>query len=284
MTAPPKTRDAFTVKPLVRGGRVERGSRIILHGVGGSGKTTLIELLVRGRPDLNVAYLSTEGGETVDLVKRSAFYDVEQYEQVVTFLTEPPADADVLVIDTMTGLEALARDSVLREMNIEHMDVEKKAWAASASLCQKMTHVRALLEGAVRVGKAVILICHTTVARVVNPESNDYIAHAIALFHDDKKGSVRDPLFQWADAVGFVTSEGVEVKRGRVVLKGGEGARGMERVVRMEALAHTMCKRRGDTQSLYVVPDKDSESPYPVMWDDLIPKKLTKPAQEIINV
>ena len=187
----------------VLSGRKTGAQRIVLYGPGGVGKSTLAALAPEP------VFLDIEGG-TREL-------DVPRVEGIESFADLRAA----LQSGTLEGYKTVVLDSATRaeEWSIAHtvktVPHEKghsvtslEGYGFGRGLQHNYdTFLRLLqdLDGQVRRGRNVILICHDCTADVPNPVGDDYIRFEPHLQAPKSgKASIRNRVVQWADHVLFI--------------------------------------------------------------------------------
>lgn len=253
------TGDPFTVAG-------QSALRCMIYGKGGMGKSSAWALLHRQRDDLVVRGISTEGGELPGTMTTTPDTFVGMLD-IIDRITSGAIPTDVLVIDTLTAAQDMAKVDVMQARGITDMEgVDfKKAWIG---LVQRMDDLRTALDRAWRAGIHIVLIAHLAADREANVVSSDYLANVPDLYHGESKvGSVRRAYFNWCSCV-LALDESVDVQRGKVKSVGQRG-------FHTQAQPHMWAKNRNSLPAWvpFAGPNASGEFPHLALWDMLIPKE-----------
>lgn len=215
-TAAPQQTAAPPSQPSARQGRsfsVARGVRndahkCVIYGPGGVGKTELCSLL------------SQVGIEPlfVDLEGSSSFLDVsrfdpppQSFEDVRDCLHANLGDAGAIVVDSVTKLEEMARDYVLRTIphekghSLAGKSIEDYGWGKGYQhIYETMLLALQDLDAVARQGKHVVLVAHELTERVPNPSGEDFLQYQPRLQSPPKQGKLRERIKEWCDHLIYI--------------------------------------------------------------------------------
>lgn len=266
---PPKSAAPAKQETPKRETRISRGTKIgpqkvVEYGPGGVGKSELAANAAK--VGLRPIFIDLEDG--------TKWLDVARIDDCVTFedvrgVLNPSSDAldefDLVVVDSMTKLEELASNYVVRNIPHEKREV-KISSIEDYGFGKGMTHIYDAillilgdLDGLVRRGKSVCLICHECVATVPNPNGDDWIRYEPRLQSPQSgKSSVRLRVKEWSDHLVFVNYD-------KVVEDGKATGHGSRTIYPFELPSH-MAKSRSLSES--IVYEKGSAE----LWNQLFKK------------
>lgn len=218
--APPPTKAA---KPkmnyqLTTLGTNNRGKKIILYGVTGMGKTTLSALIP------NSAFLSLDGG--ADEIRHPVTGEklrgknADSFAETRNILQSNIFDpVDTIILDHTTELQRLALPYVYNTIkvqggktaqNIEDYGYHKGYRHWYDTMCLILTDC----DRWIRAGKNVVLIAQESIAKWIQPGSEDFVMGAPELYHD-KSVSILTAYLSWADHVFRIGYANLTVEDGK---------------------------------------------------------------------
>jgi hypothetical protein len=226
--APPKrqappliaTRTHRTFTPIDWTGKGE-GLRIVVYGPSGGGKTTLASLLQEHVDGRVILIGLDDGGRKIRNPKTGAplmhVPGVETFEDVRDALQQPDLfmAGDVCVIDTVTKLESVSEDYVLRTVKTEKgarvESIEGYGYGKGYKhLLDSLRLVLTDLDALVRRGVHVLLLAQEQSATIANAEGLDFLQDGPKLWHS-KQYSSRLEIVEWADHVFRVAYHGTTI-------------------------------------------------------------------------
>lgn len=193
---------------LTKGINKSKGSKVIIAGVAGIGKTTLAN--------------KAPGAITMDVENGSALLDVTRtpvpntYEDAINYLRDLYANAETyglktLIIDTIDKLESLAITQMLQEDPKRPATIEQYAGGYGkgyTAIAQKMEKLTTILDKFTEKGINVVLIAHDKIIHLDNPELlAPYDTYSINVTKQ-----TRPVLIAWADAVLYMTRQVTQVQ------------------------------------------------------------------------
>ncbi len=189
-------------------GARRQAERIGIYGPGGIGKSTLAALAPRPK------FIDIEGGTSrlhVDRVElpEGVEWTFELVRQALQ-TEELWADADTVVIDTMTRLEELAKQHMYETVPVGQgksaQRIEDYGYGKGFTiLYDTFLPILGDLERLWRSGKHIVLLMHDTTNRVPNPEGEDWIRYEPRLSDPTSgKGSIRAVVREWLDHLLFI--------------------------------------------------------------------------------
>ena len=200
-------------------------SRTAIHGVEGSGKTSLgakmpgaMFLMSRGETGLETLIDSGQLPPTNHFPETMTWTDAMSQ---LDWLLKAEHPHKTLVLDTLNGLERLCHEHVCQRdyagqwgkqgftSYMQGYEVALADWREMLTLLDKLREVRSL---------RIVALCHTKVAPFRNPEGADYDRYA-----PDMHAKTWSLTHKWADFVGFINFETVIDDKGpRAKGKGGQ--------------------------------------------------------------
>jgi hypothetical protein len=172
--------------------------------------------VIGGEPDIGKSTLATkicDNGLWLDLDKRipgevvdkcSVLQGVFDYNSLKTalksVLDEPKLSYNGLIIDTMTILEAMARDySIQQDWKGDATNYADYSKGEKTTLPIHINSILAILDKiGDKHGIDIIIICHSNVKPEKNPNGENYDKVQLCLTN-----TIRGRVMQWADYVGF---------------------------------------------------------------------------------
>lgn len=187
--------------------------RILIHGGEKVGKSTFAS----GAP--NPIFIRTEDG--LNGIDTNAFPLANNYTDVreaLLALSTQPHDFKTVVLDSADWLERIIHDSICRAEGVK--TVAKAGGGYGNGYLVAMGHWQEVLNFLddlnKRLGMIVIVICHSAITSINDPETESYDVATLKL-HSPKKGTGAADLFaEWADVIGYA-------KRPIIVRKGDDG-------------------------------------------------------------
>lgn len=213
-------------------GKVAHPRRIIVYGVGGIGKSTLVASAPKP------FFLQAEDGNNdtgVDRLPVAESYD--QLMEQIKWFSGNTSDYRTLALDTLDGVERLIQREVCKDKGVQNIEDIGYAKGHTFALDYWKPLKDALDWFRTERGLTIALIAHAAVARFENPDTEAYDRytprihkHAASLF------------VEWADEVLFATykmytvetSQGFNKKRTRAV---GQGERVLKTTERPSHIA-----------------------------------------------
>lgn len=214
----------FSVTPWA--GKNE-GKKVTIYGKSGSGKTSLAALIE------NAIFIGIDdGGRTIkqaDGTDLMVIPGIESYQDVRDALRQKNLfpDGSTAVIDTMTKLEELQEPYIFQHNTLKGgakaTSMRAFGWDGPSLQLDCLRLILTDLEGLVRRGINVVLLCQLAQIRVANAEGLDYLEDGPKLLHNNQYSS-RTELCEWSDHVfriGYtdmnVQKENEKAKVGKVV-------------------------------------------------------------------
>lgn len=186
---------------ITRGRDTRQAQRVIVYGTGGIGKTSLCGTLETvGRSPIIIDV--EDGSRDLDVARipADAIQDLKSLRSVLAD-DDLFAPFDTIVIDSATKVEDLVAAEVCREANVDKLeDVGGGFGKGYRAVYERFLALLGDLDAHVRAGRSVVLICHSTTARVPNPGGADFIRYEPRLYQNDKN-SLRDRVKEWSDHV-----------------------------------------------------------------------------------
>lgn len=183
---------------------VRKTTRMVLGGVGGSGKSTALSTFAKKPLYLD---LDKRFPKNPTLLSKTGFAEMEQesYKGVKAYLNdiinEPKIDYDMVVIDTGTKLLAFMEDHITATEYDGKSEKYHAYGSGTKHLPKFIREITDLLERIEIKHKIhVAVICHTKYSPSKNPMGDDYLKNSLDLPTVDAINRLK----QWADAVGFV--------------------------------------------------------------------------------
>ena len=266
-TAPPQPSPAQAAAKKITFGTVQakKGSRIVLYGTGGIGKTSLA-CLAPGP----VAFVDAD--ESLPILQEQLKAADVALPLIVTVTDWKSArealksdgweKVQTIVIDTVTKLEEWC---VLHTVqNVPNDKGNKVARIEDYGFGKGYQHVYdtflgilADLDRHVRAGRNVILIAHECTSTVPNPRGEDYLRYEPRLQNPSSgKGSIRHRIKEWADHLLFLGYDVVVDNNG---IAQGQGTR----TLYSAELPFCMAKSRTTSEQFDVVLGQS-------IWDSII--------------
>lgn len=196
-----------------------QGEKIVLYGPSGVGKTTLASMLPNpvfiGLDDGGRKLTNPQTGAPLTYIN-----GVETFQDVLDVLDQPDLfgkNCGTLVIDTFTMLEVLAEPYMFQTVKHEKgqivTNIEGYGYGKGYThLYDTVKQVLPRLDGLVRSGMNVCLICQSMAIKQANPAGLDYLYNGPKLSHPSStKHSIRLYVCEWADHVLCVDYEAVQI-------------------------------------------------------------------------
>lgn len=251
----------------------QEGEKVIIYGESGIGKTTL----AAGAPGNPVFIGLDDGGRKIrnphtgDPVM--AVHGVETFDDLRAVIRNHAMfdGHDVVVVDTLTKVEEIMEPwmfaNVKTEKGASVNSIEGYGWGKGYK--HSLDTMRLLLsdlEGLVRKGKTVVLLCQENAVTMPNAEGLDYLQSGPKLHHT-KQFSTRLDVCEWADHVlriGFLDTTvvgGADAKAGKI--RGGD----LSRVVYASNARHFFAKSRTLKDPIISFEDETDDS----VWRLILP-------------
>lgn len=185
-----------SVKPTMH----EKPIRAVIHGDHGVGKSTFCSQAP------NPIFLRTEDGLAgIDTNALPVCSDLETFMNQLAAIEQGRHDFKSLVVDSADWLERLIHEYVCKQHNVK--TVEAAAGGYGKGYQEALNYWREILNTLDRIsanrGMVILLICHSKLVTVADPEFEDYDKYKLKL-HTPKSGNgSQDVLLEWADLVGF---------------------------------------------------------------------------------
>jgi len=217
------------------------GHRIVIYGPGGVGKTSLADMA----PGPVVSFDLDDSLGVLQPAHTLAVQGVDDWGELHKALIGPGWEGvQTLVIDSVTRAEEWAVAWTLKHTPKNDQgsladSVESYGYGKGYGFVfDTFLPLLADLDGHARAGRNVVLIAHDCVARVPNPEGEDWIRYEPRLQDPTSgKGSIRLRIKEWADHVLYL---GYDVS----VDKEGKGRGSGSRTVYPVERPHFMAKSR----------------------------------------
>ena len=188
-------------------GKTRQAHRVVLYGPGAVGKTTLASLL--SKVDVQPVFIDLEAGTqdlNVDRVGDEE-HPVETWQDVLDALADDSLwpDGCAVIVDTGTAAVPLAAtwtvENVAKEKGGKATSIANYGWGDGYThVLETFRRLLAALDRHARARRHAILICHSCVQRVPNPESDDWLRYEPDL-ENHSKGNIRGAVINWADHV-----------------------------------------------------------------------------------
>lgn len=199
-------------------GKRRVGHRVGIYGPGGVGKSTLASLapkprfadLERGTDDLEVQRIDPPGGDRWTWsVLRAAIQTASLWETAQTVVLDNGTAAEELCVEHVTG-------TVPKEGGGDVTSIESYGYGKGlVYVYEEYLKLLADLDVHVRAGRNVVMILHDCIARVPNPESEDFIRYEPRLQSPPAgKASIRHRVREWCDHLLYVGYD-VAVTKGK---------------------------------------------------------------------
>ena len=202
-TAPPRGNNRPGVKTFGRSRGVQRAAhRLLPYGTGGIGKTSLAA--------------RAPGAVFADLEGGSKDLDVERADGIANWADlrawlngDDFTGVQTIVIDTATTAEEWCRQHVIANVKTEKgqavTSLEGYGYGKGyVHLFEEWKRFLADLERHYLAGRNIVLIAHERIAKVPNPNGEDYIRYEPRL-HNSEKASIMLATKEWCDHVLFVS-------------------------------------------------------------------------------
>lgn len=182
--------------------------KIVIYGPGGIGKTELCSLMA----DVGIEPVFC------DIENSSGFLDVarfepapETFEDVRDALHSVDSSAGAVIVDSLSKLEELARDFVIRTVphekgqSIRIRSIEDYGWGKGYThLYEAMMLILQDLDAIARLGIHVVCVCHDCTEKVPNPGGEDFLQWQPRLQSPSKQGKLRERVKEWCDHLLYI--------------------------------------------------------------------------------
>lgn len=285
--APPRPSAPTTPQRAVRTFDVQEwtgkgeGEKLVIAGPSGVGKTTLAALMA-DHIDGRVIFIGLDDGARKikhPVTGADLLYipGIETHEDVRDALHQrdlwKPGDA--CVIDTVTKLEAVNEDWMLRNVKLEKGGVAKSLedYGYGKGYKHSLDTMRLVLQdldSLVRRGVHIVLLAQESAVKIANPEGLDYIQNGPKLHHNNQH-STRLEVCEWADHVlriGYhgltVVSQNVgDVKQGK-----GKVAGDTQRAIYTVNELHAFAKSRTLTEPVVSYENPQDDTIWKLIFGD----------------
>jgi len=200
---PPSAASKTTQTFGVSSGVTAKAQKIVIYGPGGVGKTELAANLLK--IGIKPFFIDVENGsQFLDIARVDPSPDSTEGLRCVLQFRELLADYDAIVIDSLTKVEELNSDWVIR--NVKHekdgkviKSIDSYGYGKGFShLFDAMLTILSDLDAVARLGKHVICVCHECADKVPNPSGEDYLQYQPRL-QSTSQGRVRERVKEWCD-------------------------------------------------------------------------------------
>ena len=174
--------------------------RILIHGQEKSGKSTWAS------QSPNPIFIRTEDG--LNGIDANAFPLATKYNEVreaLLALITQPHDFKTVVIDSADWLERIIHDQICTNENVKTLAKAGGGYGNGYLIAMSYwKEVLTMLDDLnKRLGMIVIVICHSAITTINDPETESYDVATLKL-HSPKKGTGASDLFaEWADVIGY---------------------------------------------------------------------------------
>jgi GTPase SAR1 family protein len=226
-------------------GAKKRGSKIIVYGQSGMGKTTLCTLTP------NPVFLAADDGIDdimhPDTGEQMPTYKVDSYQDLRNMLAQPKLfdNFDTIVLDTMTMVEELGVQWVLD--NVKNGDTYAKSlehygWGKGYYYLSEADNViKHDLQRLVSAGKNVIVVCQTISTKRSEAGAEDYLKDMPKLvYRPNVKATAAMDFVEWADHVLRVGYGDLKVSKSKRVSSSGDRVVYVHPEVHFEAKSRTI--------------------------------------------
>jgi len=231
---PPPSNDGRSPKsvvhkpvPIKMSSGPQRGAdSIVITGVEKIGKSTLAGCLP------GAFFFDLDKGTSKLNVSRDDNINswLELRGKVTALAQSPPQGLGTIVIDTATVAQAMAVDHVVETRKADGgkgvSSIEDFGWGRGWQyVAEEFDALMADLDRIRERGIVVCLICHAISSPFPNPEGENFIRWEPHLYAGDKnkRGSIRDRVYRWADHILFVGYD--------LFVKGGKATGGETRTI-----------------------------------------------------
>lgn len=237
--------DTTKVYALYTGAK-SRGTKIIVYGASGMGKTTLCTLAP------NPVFLATDDG--IDDIlhpitgERMPTYRVETFQDLKNILAQPDlfANFDTIVLDTMTMAEELAVPWVLDNIKTDGgtyaKTLEHFGWGKGYfHLSEADNDIKHALQKLVNQGKNVIVICQLIATKRSEAGVDDYLKDIPKLvYKPNVKATAALDFVEWADHVLKLGYGDLKVNKSKRASSSGDRVVFVQPEVHFEAKSRTI--------------------------------------------
>jgi len=248
------------------------GEKVILYGETGMGKTTLAAM------SPNPVFIGLDDGgrkihhpKTGELLRHIP--DVKTFEDVRAALNAClELDCNTVIIDTVTLLESLAEDYVLRTVpgpqNSACKNLESYGYGkGSKHLYDAMRLPLGDCDKLIAAGKNVIAIAQSVNNKIANPLGDDYLCNEPRLYHD-RKYSVLLAWCEWADHILRIDYQGTWVTKKNKQDSFGKISGDTTRIVQTKEEAYYKAKSRTLDEPIISFSTKDDDSLWQFMFKE----------------
>jgi len=236
--------DPTKVYTLHKGSKT-RGTKVIVYGQSGMGKTTICTLLP------NPVFLAADDG--IDDIQHPVTgedlptYKVASYQDLRNMLAQPKLfeDFDTIVLDTMTMTEEMAVEWVLE--NVKNGDtyaknLESYGWGKGYfHLSEADNVIKHDLQKLVNAGKNVVIICQTVATKRSEAGAEDYLKDMPKLvYRPNVKATAAMDFVEWADHVLRIGYGDLKVSKSKRVSSSGDRVVFVHPEVHFEAKSRTI--------------------------------------------
>lgn len=190
-------------KFTVSSGPKKKGQRIVVHGTGGIGKTTLASLAGKVR----FIDRDSDGSSAMNVDRVEG---ITAFADVLDALRTPALwqGVETVVIDSGTVMQELAVAHTIANVKHEkgHAVTSIEGYGFGKGYChvfETFTLLLAALDRHIEEGRNVILVCHTVVAKVPNPDGEDFSQYQVAL-QENGQGPIRSRVKGWCDHLLYI--------------------------------------------------------------------------------
>lgn len=235
-----------------------RGEGVGIYGVGGAGKTTLVD----GAPGPIASFDLDNSLAVLRLPNTRRVDGIGEWSDLLDVINgDGWNDVKTLVIDSITVAEEMATRWVIK--NVPHSkglaikNIEDYGWGIGyRHIYDAFVALLAALDRHKAAGRNVVLVCHQCVVNVPNPSGEDWLRYEPRL--QGTKYSIRLRVHEWVDHMLFLGYD-IDVKDGKGK---GSGTRTLWPV----EMPHCMAKSRTLADPIPIYPGSND------VWDALFNK------------